>query len=144
MICHGGDGTHFTAFIGAHPDERVGVALLMNMGRTQTARSVIGRGALRALLDEPVTLGPGAVPPPGADGEWDRAVGSYVSTFWSVEATLTIDGGVPWVRVNLERHGNPVNARYDVSHEPAYLPGLLADQPWDVHAIQGKFHFAID
>ncbi len=46
-----------------------------------------------------------------------------------------VDGGVPWVRVNLEQHGNPVNATYDVDREPAYLPGLLADEPWEVRAI---------
>lgn len=99
LICHGGDGTHFTAFVGAHPDERVGVALLINMGRAQTARSVIAQGALRSLLGQEAVSEPETIPAREADGEWERAVGSYVSTFWSVEATLTVDDGVPSVNV---------------------------------------------
>ena len=50
-----------------------------------------------------------------------------------VQAAL--DGGVPWVRVNLELHGNPINAAFGPENEPAFLPGLLADQPWEVRAI---------
>ncbi len=97
LICHGGDGTHFTAFIGAHPDERVGVALLVNMGRAQTARSVIGRAALRSLLGERVVLEPEAIPAGDADGEWERAAGSYHSSFWGIEATVTVEDGAPSV-----------------------------------------------
>jgi len=46
-----------------------------------------------------------------------------------------VAGGVPWVRVNLPEHGNPVNATYDIDHHPVYLPGKLADQPWGVRAV---------
>jgi len=46
-----------------------------------------------------------------------------------------VAGGVPWVRVNLTRQGNGVNATYDAEHSPTYLPGQLADQPWAVRAI---------
>ncbi len=46
-----------------------------------------------------------------------------------------VQGGVPWVRVNLAEQGNPVNASYDADHAPVYLPGQLADRPWAVFAI---------
>jgi len=46
-----------------------------------------------------------------------------------------IAGGVPWVRVNLPPQKNAVNATYDASNPPTYLPGRLADQPWAVRAI---------
>lgn len=46
-----------------------------------------------------------------------------------------VQGGVPWVRVNLPEHGNPVNATYDVDHFPHFLPGHLADKPWAVRAV---------
>ncbi len=46
-----------------------------------------------------------------------------------------IEGGVPWVRVNLPEQGNLVNANYDVANAPVYLPGQLADRPWAVFAI---------
>jgi hypothetical protein len=46
-----------------------------------------------------------------------------------------VEGGVPWVRVNLPEQGNAVNATYDEHHRPAFLPGRLADGPWAVKAI---------
>ncbi len=46
-----------------------------------------------------------------------------------------IQGGVPWVRVNLPPQGNAVNATYDANNMPAFLPGELADRPWAVIAI---------
>jgi hypothetical protein len=47
-----------------------------------------------------------------------------------------IEGGVPWVRVNLPEQGNEVNATYDQEHPPVYLPGRLADGgPWGVRAV---------
>jgi hypothetical protein len=46
-----------------------------------------------------------------------------------------IDGGVPWVRVNLQQQGNPVSAVYNDAVEPVFLPGLLAEKPWEVLAI---------
>ncbi|MBS1249173.1 MAG: hypothetical protein MAG431_00746 [Chloroflexi bacterium] len=46
-----------------------------------------------------------------------------------------VQGGVPWVRVNLPEHSNPVNATYDVDHFPRFLPGHQADKPWAVRAV---------
>lgn len=46
-----------------------------------------------------------------------------------------VAGGVPWVRVNLEAQGNPINATYSFDEKPFYLPGYLAEQPWSVRAI---------
>lgn len=40
-----------------------------------------------------------------------------------------IDGGVPWVRVNLIEQGNNVNERYDADDLPAYIAGELNDTP---------------
>jgi hypothetical protein len=46
-----------------------------------------------------------------------------------------VAGGVPWVRVNLPEQGNPVNATYDMTQPPIYLPGKLSDKPWGVRAV---------
>ena len=47
-----------------------------------------------------------------------------------------VEGGVPWVRVNLAEHGNPVNATFDAQNPPVYIPGTLAgNRPWLVWAI---------
>lgn len=46
-----------------------------------------------------------------------------------------VAGGVPWARVNLPEHGNPINATYDARNQPVYLPGELADKPWSVLAV---------
>ena len=46
-----------------------------------------------------------------------------------------IDGGVPWVRVNLPGQGNTVNATYDYDNRPTFLPGELADQLWGARAV---------
>ena len=40
-----------------------------------------------------------------------------------------IDGGVPWVRVNLLAQGNKVNQKYDADNLPVYVPGELNDNP---------------
>ncbi len=40
-----------------------------------------------------------------------------------------IDGGVPWVRVNLPEQGNPVNAKCDQENLPAFIPGELNANP---------------
>jgi len=93
LVCHGGDGTTFTDFIGMYPDERAGVALLINMGRAQSARSVIANAALRALLGEPLVA-----EAPRAKGEdWPRFSGRYASSFWGIDSVLTVDGGAPAV-----------------------------------------------
>jgi hypothetical protein len=46
-----------------------------------------------------------------------------------------VNGGVPWVRVNLPEQGNQVNVKYDVDHRPAYLPGMLKDKPYGVRGV---------
>ncbi len=46
-----------------------------------------------------------------------------------------VDGGVPWVRVNLSLQGNMINTVYDTNKMPVFLPGQLADKPWVVQAI---------
>jgi CubicO group peptidase (beta-lactamase class C family) len=82
LICHGGDGSGFTAFIGAHPDDGVGVALLINTAAQQVARSVIGNTALATLLDtEPARTFASVAPIEGV----------YTSNFWdiAVEARST-------------------------------------------------------
>lgn len=83
-ICHGGDGGGFTAFICGYPRARAGVALLINTGGMQVARSVIANTALR-LLSEPHRhsfAGTAIVP------------GFYRSTFWDIEVEVR-DGEPP-------------------------------------------------
>jgi CubicO group peptidase (beta-lactamase class C family) len=89
-ICHGGDGSGFTAFIAAHPDEGVGVAMLMNTGGMQAARSIIGNAALASLAEpERRTFGGATTVLPGL----------YKSTYWEIELevredTLTATSGL--------------------------------------------------
>ena len=75
LICHGGDGGGFTAFIGAYPEERAGVVLLINTAGMQAARSVIGNTALALLTGEPQrrTFDAAAIPE-----------GVYRSTWWDM------------------------------------------------------------
>ena len=40
-----------------------------------------------------------------------------------------VDGGVPWVRVNLAKEGNPVNSKYDAGKLPRFIPGMLNNLP---------------
>jgi hypothetical protein len=40
-----------------------------------------------------------------------------------------VEGGVPWVRVNLSNQGNQVNAIYDHDHLPIFIPGELNNHP---------------
>jgi CubicO group peptidase (beta-lactamase class C family) len=75
-ICHGGDGGGFTAFIAAQPEAGAGVAMLMNTGGMQAARSIIGNTALASLAEpERRTFTGSATVPPGR----------YKSTFWDIE-----------------------------------------------------------
>jgi CubicO group peptidase (beta-lactamase class C family) len=76
LICHGGDGHGFTAFIGACPDDGLGVALLINTAGAQTARSIIANTALSKLAGDtpPRHLAPAPITP-----------GLYRSTFWDIE-----------------------------------------------------------
>jgi CubicO group peptidase (beta-lactamase class C family) len=90
LVCHGGDGVTFTNFIGMYPEERAGVALLINMGRAQSARSVIGSAALRALAGGPLV----GEAPHVAGEDWSPYAGRYASSFWGIDSVLTVDGGV--------------------------------------------------
>ena len=94
FIYHGGDGVGFTALIGACPERRAGVVLLMNAGRAHTARSVIGNAALRCLLGADPPSAPPTLPEDHA-----LLTGRYVSNFWGYVADLTIENGVPSIEV---------------------------------------------
>jgi CubicO group peptidase (beta-lactamase class C family) len=95
LVCHGGDGTGSTTFIGAYPEEKVGVVLLMNLGRAQTTRSVIANAALRLLAGDYRPHDYEALKAGSMPEEWARITGNYLSTYWDVETALTIEGGTP-------------------------------------------------
>ena len=40
-----------------------------------------------------------------------------------------LDGGVPWVRVNLPEQSNPVGARFDAQQRPHLVPGSMEEHP---------------
>jgi CubicO group peptidase (beta-lactamase class C family) len=86
FFCHGGDGVGFTTFIGGHPDERVGVVLLMNTGGAQEARSVLVRTALECGLG-------GVSSAPNGRTSSPLVQGAYRSTFWNVRAEITDPNG---------------------------------------------------
>jgi hypothetical protein len=73
--------------------------------------------------------------------EIDHAQGRYYGhALAMVEAALA--GGVPWVRVNGENIGNPVNARYpldDPSRWPVWIPGRLRDQPGGEYGVLARY-----
>jgi len=82
FVCHGGDGNGFTTFIGGHPQERVGIVVLINTGGIHEARSAIVRAGLAAVLEEP----------PGHRDRRDlpaRFAGAYRSTYWELRAELS-------------------------------------------------------
>lgn len=77
-------------------------------------------------------------------GEWDHSqppgTPDEIETFhqppiwWQGKHTCDIvnaalDGGAPWVRVNLSEQGNPVNARCAVDKMPVFIPGELNNNP---------------
>lgn len=77
-------------------------------------------------------------------GEWDHSqppsrlseVGLFHDppNWWQGKHTCdivntAIDGGVPWVRVNLTIQGNQANEKYDVDNLPVYIPGELNKNP---------------
>jgi len=97
-ILHGGDGSGFTAFIAAHPEEGVGVAMLMNTGGMQAARSIIGATALASLAEpERRTLGDTATVPTGV----------YKSTFWDIELEAREDSLVATAGLVLSEDPSP-------------------------------------
>lgn len=91
FFCHAGDGSGFTAFAGGHPEERVAVAVLMNTGGAQEARSVIVRAALDWALGDLVAAA-------RSNGKPVRS-GGYRSTYWGLRADVADDDGVPVVTV---------------------------------------------
>ncbi|MBV8951263.1 MAG: beta-lactamase family protein [Actinobacteria bacterium] len=93
FFCHGGDGAGFTAFVGGHPGERVGVVLLMNTGGADVARSNLVRVALECVLD-----GTGRTAYATAAASSPRA-SRYRSTFWNVRAEVTVGDGMPELTV---------------------------------------------
>ena len=40
-----------------------------------------------------------------------------------------LDGGVPWVRVNLAEHGNPAGMRFDTQQRPRLVPDSMEEHP---------------
>jgi CubicO group peptidase (beta-lactamase class C family) len=81
MFCHGGDGAGYTAFAGAYPDQQLGVALLINTGGAQGARSLIANGTLALLAGE--------APRNGTSGpDLSPFGGRYRSNFWNVIADV--------------------------------------------------------
>ena len=108
LFCHGGDGVGFTNFIGAHPDERVGVVVLLNSGGAHDARSAIVSAALAYGLDEPPAHSVAARVDP-------RFLGGYRSTFWELRAELTQSGDHPALRTS----GGIVSSETTSRLEPA-------------------------
>ena len=78
FFCHTGDGSGFATFVGGQPEEQIGVALLINVGGAEAARSKIARTALDWLLtDAPartITAAPASRP----------SIGGYRSTYWGL------------------------------------------------------------
>lgn len=76
--------------------------------------------------------------PPRNDGEieaFEMAPEWYRGKHTVDIVNAAVDGGVPWVRVNLAEQGNAVNATYDADNRPVFLPNKLADRPWRVRAV---------
>lgn len=69
------------------------------------------------------------------DGWTDGAPAWWHNKHATDMVNAAVNGGVPWVRVNLPPQGNPVNATYDADHMPVFLPDRMADRPWSVQAI---------
>ena len=73
--------------------------------------------------------------------EIDHAQGAYHEhALAMVDAALA--GGVPWVRVNGEDIGNPVNEAYpldDPSRWPCWIPGRLRDQPGGEYGVLTRY-----
>jgi hypothetical protein len=92
LLCHGGDGSGFTNFLGLYPDEGIAVALTLNRAGVQAARAVIANEVLAAVA------GDGDVPSgrvyAGVGGE-SPGDGLYASSFWDIElAVETGDAGL--------------------------------------------------
>jgi CubicO group peptidase (beta-lactamase class C family) len=101
-ILHGGDGSGFTAFIAAHPDEGVGVAILMNTGGMQAARSIIGTTALASLVapERRTFAGSASIPP-----------GVYPSNFWEIEMESRPPELIPTIGLVMSENPTPSTLR---------------------------------
>jgi hypothetical protein len=81
LLCHGGDGSGFTNFLGLYPDEGIAVALTLNRGGMQAARAVIGNGVLAAVAGDGDALA-GRLYAGGGGGS--VGAGLYASNFWDI------------------------------------------------------------
>jgi CubicO group peptidase (beta-lactamase class C family) len=91
-VFHAGDFAGCSAFIGAYPDERAGVAVLANVTGSAAARGAIPNAALRLLVGDYQPCDLGALrrePPPE---EWSRVTGRYL---WADrDVSLAVEEGV--------------------------------------------------
>jgi dienelactone hydrolase len=67
-------------------------------------------------------------------GQAQRALFERAPAWWPAKhacdlVNAALDGGVPWVQVNLSAHGNEPNARYGAEHRPVLLEGAMSDHP---------------
>jgi CubicO group peptidase (beta-lactamase class C family) len=88
LISHGGDGFGFSDFIGAFPEERAGVALLINLGRAHEARTMIAAAALRSLAGDAVRRPLSGKAAPADARQFE---GHYQASFWGIEADVSTD-----------------------------------------------------
>jgi len=94
LLCHGGDGSGFTNFLGLCPDEGIAVALTLGRGGMQAARAVIGNGVLAAVAGDAPSPPRGEAPAGRLYGGGGGNVGDglYTSSFWDIElAVETMD-----------------------------------------------------
>jgi CubicO group peptidase (beta-lactamase class C family) len=104
FFCHVGDGGGFTTFVGGHPDEQVGVVLLLNVGGAETARAALVRAALESVLDDP---SPRAA---SAHAAMRPPVGRYRSTYWGLGAEVSETDGAFTVAMASSSLGESANA----------------------------------
>jgi hypothetical protein len=89
---HGGDFAGCSAFIGAYPEERVGVAVLANVTGSAAARGAIPNAALRLLVGDYQPCDLDALRREPAPEEWSRVTGRYL---WvDRDVSLAVEEGV--------------------------------------------------
>jgi hypothetical protein len=89
LLCHGGDGSGFTNFLGLYPDDGTSVVLSLSRGGVQAARSVIANTVLGMLTEAEL---PTATP---SSSTGSVPGGIYRSSFWDIDlAVETTDDGV--------------------------------------------------
>jgi hypothetical protein len=129
FFCHGGDGVGFTNFIGAFPDERVGVVVLLNSGGAQEARSAIVNAALACGLRE----APARSAPARVDS---RFLGGYRSTFWELRAELTQSGDQATLHVSGGIVGSETTSRLEPAGDRWRGDGGMFDG-WELDLVLG-------